>query len=567
MIAHRSPISGIAAGPGGLVATAGYDNLLVLWRDRRAVARACHDHLVNQCAFDAEGRSLVSASSDYTARVWSLPDLRLLAVLGDHEDDVEMAVFDPSGTRVATASRDHRVRTFTREGALLRRFEGHGADVISVTWSRDGKTLVSSSDDGTVRWWDADAGTLARTVTLGAETDTVVVSPDGALFAGNDRGEVVSIAAGGERRVKAHRAGIKRLALSPDGRFLVSSSYDRSLRIFRVEGGDLVPHAATSMPGAVWARSVDFGPGGSLLMGTFGTSYAAYDPERDAWNLDGVRDTPGLNNVHRAGRCLFTLGDAGRVLRDGVEIARLGSPGNFVTTWRGRVVAGGHLGFLTDCGTGEVLHTHTSPLNCATALGNGDLLVGTYTGEGLVLTEEDGAVVLAETLRLHEQAVKGVAAIGDRVFSVSAAGDAALHDFGPNPRARHLPGAHDRIANAVCALADGRFASVSRDRTLRLWTDDAPEAVPTPHAHSVKCVAATADGRRVATGAYDGTVALFDLDSGTWGPLVRPTCSGISSLCAAAEPDAVLASSFDGCVYRIGADGGVATVQAARSAA
>ena len=567
MIAHRSPISGIASGPAGLVATAGYDNLLILWRDRRGVARACHDHLVNQCAFDADGRALVSASSDYTARVWSLPDLRLLAVLGDHEDDVEMAVFDPSGARVATASRDHRVRTFTREGALLHRFEGHEADVISVTWSRDGRTLVSSSDDGTVRWWDAGAGTLSRTVTLGAETDTVVVSPDGILFAGNDRGEIVNISGDGERRVRAHRAGIKRLALAPDGRFLVSSSYDRSLRVWVVEGGGLSPRCTTAMPGAVWARSVDFGPGDGLLMGTFGTSYALFDPSRDAWDLDGVADTPGLDTVHRAGRCVFTVGDAGRVMKDGVELARLGSPGNFVTTWHGRVLAGGHLGALYDCETGRVVHQHTSPLNCATVLENGDLLVGTYTGEGLVLAEKGGEVVLAGTLRLHDQAVKGVAASGNRVFSVSAAGDAGLHDFGPGPRSRNLPGAHDKIANAVCALADGRFASVSRDRKLRLWTDDRARAVPTPHAHSVKCVAATADGRRVATGAYDGTVALFDLDEGTWSPLVRPTCSGISSLCAAAEPDAVLASSFDGCVYRIDARGDVATLQGARSAA
>jgi WD40 repeat protein len=120
--------------------------------------------------------------------------------------------------------------------------------------------------------------------------------------------------------------------------------------------------------------------------------------------------------------------------------------------------------------------------------------------------------------------------------------------------------AHDRIANGVCALADGRFATVSRDRTLRLWTGPRAEVVPTPHDHSVKCVAATPDGRWVATGAYDGTIALFDLRAGAWGPVVRPTCAGISSLCAGREPDAVLAASYDGRVYRVDGAASVCTL-------
>lgn len=556
MIEHRSPISGIAAGPGGRIATAGYDNLVILWDGRRALARAAHDHLANQCAFDATGRFLVSASSDYTARVWSVPDLRLLAVLGDHEDDVEMAVFDPAGTRVATASRDHRVRVFSRDGTLLRRLEGHAADVISVAWDASGDAVVSSSDDGTVRYWDARAGTLLSTVALGAETDTVVVGGDGTLFAGDDHGEVVVITPAGTHRVKAHRAGVKRLAVDRAGATLASSSYDRTLRTWRIAGGALEPLFTTALPPSAWARSVTFADGGRLLVGTFGTTFAVLEPAEGTWDLDGVRDTPGLNALHGAGGCVFAVGDAGRVFRNGAEIARLGSPCNFVTTWRGRVLAGGHLGALFDVETGAVLHRHPSPLNCAATLAGGDLLVGTYTGEGLRLREDGDGLRLVETRRLHEQAVKGVASSGEAVFSVSAAGDAGLHTFGDAPASRRLPAAHEKIANAVCALADGRFASVSRDRNLRLWTGERAEVVPTPHAHSVKCVAATADGRHVATGAYDGTVAFFDLESATWGPLARPTCAGVSSLCAApGSGGSVLAGAFDGSVHRVDAAG------------
>ena len=554
MIAHDAPISGIATGPDGYVATAGYDNRLILWQRGRAIARGWHDHLVNQCAFDGTGTALVSASSDYTARVWRVPELRLDSVLGDHEDDVEMAMFDPSNTRIATASRDHHLRVFARDGTLLQRLAGHDAAVFSVAWASD-DVLVSSSDDGTIRRWEVATGRLLSTSSFGAETDTLVVGRDGTLFAGNDRGEIISLHADGERRLHAHAAGIKRLALDRAGSRLVSSSYDRTLRIWRITPAGLEPVGAAAIPPIAWARGVAIDDAGRIVMGTFGTAYATYDPAREAWDLGAVADTPGLNAVHVSGGAVFAVGDAGRFLRDGVEIARLGSCCNFVTTWRGRQLGGGQLGALFDCARGAVVYQHTSPLNCAAVLADGDLLIGTYTGEGLRLTEIDGAIVAREPLRLHDQAVKGVAVRGDTIFSVSAAGDAAIHT---PAGARHIARGHDKIANGVCGLADGRFATVSRDLKLRLWTGDRADVIATPHRHSIKCVAATAD--HVATGSYDGTVAFYDLRTGTWSELFRPTCAGISASCTAAEPGAILASSYDGCVYRIDAAGAISTL-------
>jgi hypothetical protein len=43
-----------------------------------------HNHLANQCAFNAEGRLLASAGSGNTARLWSVPVMRLLTISNDH---------------------------------------------------------------------------------------------------------------------------------------------------------------------------------------------------------------------------------------------------------------------------------------------------------------------------------------------------------------------------------------------------------------------------------------------------------------------------------------------------
>lgn len=232
MITHRAPISGIAAHRDQYVLTAGYDNQVILWdaKTQRPLARAMHDHLANQGAFSPDGAYVVTSSSDYSARLWTVPDLRLVAVFADQEDDVEMSVFHPDKPLVATASRDHRVRVYDFGGKLLHTFSGHTADVISVEWMRGADEIVSSSDDGTIKRWSlANNGLVADIDLDGIETDTIAIAADGRIFAGNDEGEIVSIGVDGARAtIAAHDAGVKRLVLDGERGLLVSLSYDRN---------------------------------------------------------------------------------------------------------------------------------------------------------------------------------------------------------------------------------------------------------------------------------------------------------------------------------------------------
>jgi toxoflavin biosynthesis protein ToxC len=213
MIQHRGPISGVAAFDNRFVATAGYDNQVVLWDQftKQSIGRVVHDHLANQCVFNADGTRLLTSSSDYTARLWSVPDLHLLAVFNNQEDDVEMSVFHPSKKLIATASRDHRARVYDFSGQLIQVFVGHTADVISVEWGT-GDDVITSSDDGTIKRWSLTTGGLVENIDLGGvETDTVTIRADGTIFAGNDNGQLLVLRSSSREVIPAHAAGIKRL--------------------------------------------------------------------------------------------------------------------------------------------------------------------------------------------------------------------------------------------------------------------------------------------------------------------------------------------------------------------
>ncbi len=552
---HSGPISTVAA-QGTLWASGGYDNRIILWDTRfgqpQALAQGVHDHLVNHCEFSPDGRHLVSAGSDYTARIWSLPALTLQTVLSGHGDDVDMAVFSPDSQWVATCALDRAVRVFDLTGRCHHTFLGHAGNIISLLWRPDGRTLVSSGVDGTVREWSLDSGTQANCHDLqGIRTDTIVTDTLGRILAGDDRGRIAILTDGPPRYLQAHQAGVKKLVFSAEERVLVSLSYDRTLAIWSLgQDGALTEQQRAALPALIWSRAAAVLTGGRLLVGTFGTRPAVYDWRQDRWELDGIEAGNSINAVTiQDGHC-FTVGDAGVVRRDGQPWAQMHSLCNFLVAAGSRLFTGGQLGQLFDAHTGALVFEFHSPLNCGTTFtraGRLHLAVGTYTGELLIFDHADGdGIGLVATIAAFGSAVKGLTCNGDLLFAVCASTAIAWYDCASLTLTRAVAHAHDKIANACACAGPGRVATVARDRTLRLWSDQATEVHLTPHPNSVKCLAASLDGTRLLTGSYGGTIAAFDLPSRAWTRFERISSAGIASITFDPAHDCFIAADYDG---------------------
>jgi WD40 repeat protein len=554
---HRGPIAGIAV-HGNHVATAGYCNQIILWDAVRheAVARAHHDHLVNQCAFNSTGSLLVSAGSDYSARIWEVPSLRLKAVLAEHDDDVDMAVFSPDDSLIATCALDRCVRIFTIDGHCMHTMRGHTGNVLSLAWSADGSRLVSSSVDGTLREWCAQSGVELRAINLDVRSDSVAMDKRGRIWAGDDRGRIALIVDGVTTYSAAHRAGIKKIVLDTVRQVLVSLSYDRAVAIWGIAAdGSLNEISRSICPAAIWARAAAILDDGRVAVGTFGSTYAVFDWRSGEWDLAGVRAGRAINSVLAQQDGVYTVGDAGLVEIDGRAHAEMGSLCNFLVAIDGLMLTGGQLGQLYNAGNGEILYEHHSPLNCGvnfTHQGRPHVAIGTYTGEILVFESQSGAKLnLIANLSVYKNAVKGLAANGTTLFSVCASTEIAWHRLEDFSLVKHRHKAHERIANGCCPAGERDFASIGRDRVLRIWSETGDSSYATPHPNSVKCIAVNPERSLLMTGSYGGTVAAFDLHTRRWYPMQRPTASGISSLAWDARRGGFLAASYDGNVYPV----------------
>ncbi len=110
---------------------------------------------VQSAAFSPDGKRIVTASVDNTARVWDAARGKVLATLEGHSSYVYSAAYSPDGKRIVTASRDETARVWdAASGKVLAVLEGHSHFVYSAAYSPDGKRIVTASADKTARVWE-----------------------------------------------------------------------------------------------------------------------------------------------------------------------------------------------------------------------------------------------------------------------------------------------------------------------------------------------------------------------------------------------------------------------------
>jgi RNA polymerase sigma factor (sigma-70 family) len=123
-----------------------------------------HTGLIIALAFSPDGKTLVSAGSDNTIRLWDIDTRKELRRLSDQRDWTHWPMsFSPDGKYVVAGSMEGNVRVWeVATGKQLQPGERHKPYPMALAFSPDGATLVSVDDDTTVRFWDSKGKVLKQ---------------------------------------------------------------------------------------------------------------------------------------------------------------------------------------------------------------------------------------------------------------------------------------------------------------------------------------------------------------------------------------------------------------------
>jgi len=114
-----------------------------------------HGAYLTYAEFSPDGKRVVTASWDNTARVWDAETGQPLTEPLKHKNWVLCAQFSPDGKRIVTASSDYTARVWdSQTGQPLSEPLKHRYMVNSAQFSPDGKRIVTASFDATARVWD-----------------------------------------------------------------------------------------------------------------------------------------------------------------------------------------------------------------------------------------------------------------------------------------------------------------------------------------------------------------------------------------------------------------------------
>jgi serine/threonine protein kinase/tetratricopeptide (TPR) repeat protein len=214
-----------------------------------------HTSLVSTAVFSPDGKRVLSAGFDGAARLWDVETARVIHRIPCNPDGVWQVAISPDGTQaLAAGGTDHTMYLWDlKTGRVLHRFKGHDGLVRSVAFSPDGTRALSGSWDCTVCLWNLATGKKLRTfprhltivngVAFSADGRWAIAAVGGVAEgdrflrpAGPDCGiHVYDVATGEEvHTFEGHTFDVLSIAVTRDGRHLLSGSADATLRWWRL---------------------------------------------------------------------------------------------------------------------------------------------------------------------------------------------------------------------------------------------------------------------------------------------------------------------------------------------
>ncbi|MEU2251810.1 WD40 repeat domain-containing protein [Nocardia xishanensis] len=237
--------------------------------------------------FSADDRLLVAAADDNSIHIWNTVTGQQigspLAGLGT----INTVAISPDGQRIAAGDEDKAVRIWaTDTGAPIGgTLTGHTMEIASVTFTPDSSRVLSYSPDS-VHLWDAQTGAEVRDPQKASYIDVLTVSPNGDYYVTAEdqvlhRWDLRTGKPIGGPMTGHGSLSVRSIAISSDGRYIISGGSDRTLRFWDARTGEPIGEPLTGPEG--WIMEARITPDNRHVS----TVFLGYDQSGGIWEWPG----------------------------------------------------------------------------------------------------------------------------------------------------------------------------------------------------------------------------------------------------------------------------------------
>jgi WD40 repeat protein len=198
--------------------------------------------------FSPDGRWLAVGGQPPEVRVFDVGNGQLVRAFGGHGDAVQEARFTHDGARLITITgrtgpgQPHlegiaRVWDMAA-GRLLHEIKGHTDGILGLALHPTAPVLLTAGWDNTVRLWNYETGAQELVLPWRGVVSDLAFGPDASYAVIPSNGHLVVGSATRETPLtvwEQHNNHITRVAISPDGRFLASCSFDQTVKLIDLE--------------------------------------------------------------------------------------------------------------------------------------------------------------------------------------------------------------------------------------------------------------------------------------------------------------------------------------------
>ncbi len=267
--AHDDEVLAVAFSHNGKYAlSASADRSLKLWTiETGKMVRIFRGHQdrVTTLAISPDDQYVLSGSRDKTLKLWELSTGKEIRTFKGHQGRVNSVVMTPDGLYGISGGRDsipryssHRHREIINNiklweistGTLLRSFSGYVYEVTAVAVAPKGTFIVGIGSDNTMAMWNILTGSLERnfqtTTYIQLSVKSLAITPDEKYVitggAGDNSRIIIWDTETGKslREFSGHRRDVNAVAVSPDGKHVISGGEDCTLKLWEIETGQCI---------------------------------------------------------------------------------------------------------------------------------------------------------------------------------------------------------------------------------------------------------------------------------------------------------------------------------------